>query len=338
MIKLSTALVKRLRKQGKDLTDVHDLYSSDWVDFAIAQAYLTNDTIFGINFGALSSAGELRLFAPYEDSNLYDNGRSANAILRQAGIVVHWLDYHGRVSTRNSSGKPIINDSDGRLSRAVGDLEFFIGEENEDILEAFEDAKESSTEHARRKERHAQRDTQRALEADEAMAELMEETATQLQEDAQQALEADEALDKLLKLQEAVQAILPNHSVKIHKNLKQLFIRDYDDSARDILKRNGYKYTSKYGTTYMIGSDSYGRSLSLESLEDARKLVRHLGITDTHIITDEDNQIVVWIPKILVTTTFKYLDMIGVSGYVKQNGTVVMPYPKRGKTKGVKDD
>jgi len=154
-------------------------------------------------------------------------------------------------------------------------------------------------------------------------------------------LMGDNSMDHLVdihKLQEAVQAILPNHSVKIHKNLKQLFIRDYDDSARDILKRNGYKYTSKYGTTYMIGSDSYGRSLSLESLEDARKLVRHLGITDTHIITDEDNQIVVWIPKILVTTTFKYLDMIGVSGYVKQNGTVVMPYPKRGKTKGVKDD
>ena len=94
-----------------------------------------------------------------------------------------------------------------------------------------------------------------------------------------------------------IQAILPDHNVQIHNNNKKLFIKDYDDTARDILKEHGYKYTIRFGCEYQLGKEEYGRKYHVPP-EEAKRILLELKLSKEHAIDiDEQSRIIIWIPR-----------------------------------------
>ncbi len=105
------------------------------------------------------------------------------------------------------------------------------------------------------------------------------------------------AYRELVELLAIVSELLPNHTVRLYGDNRRLFIEDYNDSARDILKAHGYKYTVRYGCSMQYGKKSFGRLYPLPDDVDVAKFVKAHQLDHRHILCDMDGRIVVWLPR-----------------------------------------
>ncbi len=120
----------------------------------------------------------------------------------------------------------------------------------------------------------------------------------------------------LIEHQKHIQSLLPDHTVGISANRETLFIEENQESARELLKYYGYKYTNKYGCVMQIGSKSYGRKYPMPDKKTAEDIADKV---DGVYVFNEDESIVIWTPKCHEDKLLKVLYYTGVRGHKRLN-------------------
>ncbi len=111
-----------------------------------------------------------------------------------------------------------------------------------------------------------------------------------------------------------IKELLPDHDPYL-RSYNEIFIYDVSDTAREVLKEHGYKYTTRYGV--VIGAKSTMRKYELPYDID---LTIFEGIPIHYKEVDEDTgHILVWVPRIYMDKINEVLYFTGVKGHWRFN-------------------
>jgi len=105
------------------------------------------------------------------------------------------------------------------------------------------------------------------------------------------------AYGELLKLQTVIRFILPKHKVDVHYDGTRLFIPDYEDTARSVLRLHGYKYDKRSGDIEHIPKRLFCRKYEVKNQAKADELLSALKLNKEEYMDKSDRaNIVVWVP------------------------------------------